>query len=76
VEAENVWRKIMSFENYKVTLFRPEGVSVSQMDTYIRKAILSGVFTVAAGIEMLEMREHPVKVSLENAHHCRKEAIF
>ena len=66
----------IGIEDYKITLSRPKGVSVEQMETYIRNAVLASVFNSFASVEMLGVREQSVTVVRNYDYHFRKEAIF
>jgi hypothetical protein len=63
-------------ENYKVTLLRPAGVSVAEMNEYIKEAITTMVGTYHADADLYGIREHSIKVAREHDHPYRKTAIF
>jgi len=52
-------------ETYRITLHRPEGVAVSEIDRMIREAVLNWVYHEDAKSPLREVCRHPVKVARE-----------
>ena len=69
--------KPIILEMYHVALFRPEGVSVSEMDALIKSAIID--YACGAGTpknNLKQITQHPVKVHREPELPYRKTAIL
>lgn len=65
-------------EDYKVSVFRPEGVTVAYMNAFIKAAVIDFAWgTGHAGNNMKQVAQHPVKVSREHPEHThRKHALI
>lgn len=67
-------------EDYKVSVLRPEGVTVAEMNKFIRTSIVDLSWEYREGLRGTSMRriiQHPIKVSREHHEHThRKQALI
>jgi hypothetical protein len=62
-------------EEYKVSICRPKGLTVADMNYFIKAAIVDYAWRKGGG--MKEIAHHPVKVTREHhEHHHRQHAII